>query len=112
LAPGSSTSLTHFLVAYEDATSSWAQVYHTNPSTGTVTLAYSLPKTPKGPYAIAQVDANTFFGKLILEHGREEADLDVWSSTSHARLNRFTIPFPTSNYSLAEFVHPLIPAGF
>ena len=106
MAPSSSTSLTHFLIAYEDTTSSWAQVYHTNPSTGSIALAYSLPKTPKGPYALAQVDANIFFGKITLEHGREQADLDVWGSASHARLTRYTIPFPTSNHSLAEFVPP------
>jgi hypothetical protein len=109
LAPSSSTSLLHFLVAFEDAASSWAQVYHTNPSTGAITLAYSLPKTPKGPYALAQVDANVFFGKVTLEHGREVADLDVWGSTSHARLSQYTIPFPTSNHGLAEFVPRPLP---
>ena len=104
LAPHSSTSLPHFLVSFIDAGSSWANVYHINLSAGSISRAYALPKTPKGTYSLAQVDANIFFAKVILEFGREEADFEVWGSTSHARLNRWTVPFPTSQYGLAGIV--------
>jgi len=79
-------------------------VYHINLSTGSITSAYSLPKGPKGPYSIAQVDANIYFAKVTLEQGRNEADFEVWGSVSHARLARWTIPFPVSTYGVAGFV--------
>jgi hypothetical protein len=106
LAPHSSTSLPHFLVSFNTPQSSSAQVYHINLATGTITTAYSLPKGPKGPYSLAQVDANTFFGKVTVEKGRQQADFEVWGSNSHGRLGQWTIPFPTAQYGIAGFVHP------
>ena len=67
-------------------------------------MAYSLPKSPKGTYSLAQVDANIYFGKVTIELGRNEADFEVWGSASHGRLGRWNVPFPTTQYGAAGIV--------
>src|ERR1700721_1463598 len=104
MGPHSSISVPHVLVSYSHGHSSWGQVYHIDLAKNTISKTFDLPKSLKGTYSLAEVDANIFFAKVAIERDRDEADFEVWSSSSHARLLQWRVPFPSHTYGLAQVV--------
>lgn len=85
-APHVIQSQPHFLVHSRSATHHWAEVYHIDLATGSMTEAYHLPKLPgKGAFSTSSLDANVFFTR----HTDDEVILV--SSISHAVLGRWPV---------------------
>ncbi|KAH0538699.1 hypothetical protein FGG08_004716 [Glutinoglossum americanum] len=102
-APHITRSLPHFLVHYQSETRNWAEVYHINLSTSTVSKAYSLPKLAgPGAFSTSTQDANVFFTR------NTENELLLLSSTSHGVLARWeTASAAAPQDGVAEKEHPL-----
>ncbi|KAL4925169.1 uncharacterized protein BDV17DRAFT_284146 [Aspergillus undulatus] len=84
-APKTLNALPHFLVQYETVTGSWAEVYHIDLATSTVSKAYSLPFF-KGwsIFATGTKDANVYFTRVT------DSETTVVSSVSHGVVGRWT----------------------
>ncbi|KAL4792988.1 hypothetical protein BDV19DRAFT_380464 [Aspergillus venezuelensis] len=84
-APKTLNAQSHFLVHYETESGSWAEVYHIDLATSTVSKAYSLPYL-KGwsVFATGTKDANVYFTRVT------DSETTVVSSVSHGVLARWT----------------------
>lgn len=84
-APHALNSLPHFLVHYETDSSSWAEVYHTDLKSSTVSKAYQLPLVAeKSVFALSNIDANVYFTRIT------DTEISVVSSRSNGILGRWT----------------------
>ena len=64
LAPRSAIASPHFLVHYRAANSHWAEVYHIDAPTGTLTKAFDLPKLGgKGAFSANSQGSNVYFSR-------------------------------------------------
>ena len=64
LAPRSAFASPHFLVHYRAANSHWAEVYHIDAPTGTLTKAFDLPKLGgKGAFSTNSQGSNVYFSR-------------------------------------------------
>ncbi|KAK0513119.1 hypothetical protein JMJ35_004105 [Cladonia borealis] len=64
LAPRSAIAAPHFLVHYRAANSHWAEVYHIDATTGTLTKAFGLPKLGgKGAFSANSQGSNVYFSR-------------------------------------------------
>ncbi|KAF9891221.1 hypothetical protein FE257_004785 [Aspergillus nanangensis] len=80
-------SLPHFLVHYETASGSWAEVYHVDLKSAVASKAYSLPFLQSwSVFATSNVDANVYFTRIT------ESELTIVSSASHGILGRWPLP--------------------
>ncbi|KAL4864106.1 hypothetical protein BDV12DRAFT_176603 [Aspergillus spectabilis] len=94
-APKTLNAQPHFLVQYETASGSWAEVYHVNLASSTVSKAYSLPYLQGwSVFATDTKDANVYFTRVT------ESETTVVSSASHGILGRWSQLF-----SLDRAVH-------
>jgi outer membrane protein assembly factor BamB len=83
--------LPHFLIGYETDSSSWAEVYHIELRTSSVSQAYRLPRVSgKSVFAVSHRAANVFFTRIT------ETEVSVYSSASHGILGRW--PFTKSGH--------------
>jgi hypothetical protein len=83
--------LPHFLVGYETESSSWAEVYHIDLRTSSISQAYRLPRVSgKSVFSVSHRAANVFFTRIT------ETEVSVHSSASHGILGRW--PFIKSEY--------------
>ncbi|KAL5338998.1 hypothetical protein BJX70DRAFT_408445 [Aspergillus crustosus] len=84
-APKTLNALPHFLVQYETATGSWAEVYHVDLATSTVSKSYSLQYLQGwSVFSTDTKDANVYFTRVT------ETETTVVSSASHGILGRWT----------------------
>ncbi|KAL2846445.1 hypothetical protein BJY01DRAFT_234590 [Aspergillus pseudoustus] len=83
-APRSLNAQPHFLVQYETASGSWAEVYHVDLTSTKVSKAYSLPYL-KGwsVFTTSTKDANVYFTRVT------DSETTVVSSASHGILGRW-----------------------
>ncbi|KAL3457194.1 hypothetical protein BJX64DRAFT_280788 [Aspergillus heterothallicus] len=83
-APKALNAQPHFLVQYETASGSWAEVYHVDLTSAKVSKAYSLPYL-KGwsTFTTSTKDANVYFTRIT------ESETTVLSSASHGILGRW-----------------------
>ncbi|KAL2358874.1 hypothetical protein BJ546DRAFT_833761 [Cryomyces antarcticus] len=85
-APHHINSVSHFLVHYQTAKHHWAEVYHIDLRSHTVSKAYDLPRLAgKGVFSTSTSDANVYFTRIT------EDEVIVVSSTSHGALGRWPI---------------------
>lgn len=83
--------LPHFLVSYETDSSSWAEVYHIDLQTLSISQAYRLPRVSgKSIFAVSHRAANVFFTRIT------DTEVSVFSSASHGILGRW--PFTKSGH--------------
>lgn len=94
-APRSPNSLPHFLVHYETDSSSWAEVYHIDLKSSTVSKAYQLPRlSEKSVFATSSKGANVYFTRIT------ESEISVVSSASDKILGRWVPKSPRSERAL------------
>ncbi|GAQ09425.1 hypothetical protein ALT_6746 [Aspergillus lentulus] len=92
--PKKLNSLPHFLVHYETDSSSWAEVYHIDLTSATVSKAYSLPRLQeKSAFATSNIDANVYFTRIT------QSEAVVVSSASHGVLGRWPLQAPTTEHA-------------
>ncbi|KAL9084376.1 MAG: hypothetical protein Q9165_008090 [Trypethelium subeluteriae] len=83
-APHKTSSLPHFLIHYQTRERHWADVFHINLNSASITKAYSLPKLAgRGAFATTTSDANVYFTRIT------EDEFSVVSSASHGILGRW-----------------------
>ncbi|KAL4788717.1 hypothetical protein BJX76DRAFT_344816 [Aspergillus varians] len=83
-APKTLNALSHFLVHYETASGSWAEVYHIDLTSSAVSKAYSLPFLQGwSVFATETKDANVYFTRVT------DSETTVVSSVSHGVLGRW-----------------------
>lgn len=83
--------LPHFLVHYATDLSSWAEVYHIDLQTSSISQAYRLPRVAgRSAFSVSHIAANVYFTRIT------ETEVSVHSSASHGRLGRW--PFTKSVY--------------
>ncbi|KAL1970947.1 hypothetical protein VTN77DRAFT_2781 [Rasamsonia byssochlamydoides] len=83
-APQGLNSLPHFLVHYETDSSSWAEVYHTDLQSSTISKAYQLPRlSEKSVFATSHKAGNVYFTRIT------DSEIIVVSSASHGVLGRW-----------------------
>jgi hypothetical protein len=83
-APHLLQSQPHFLAHYQTLDSHWAEVFHVDLATGSVTKAYSLPKvTGRGAFSTSTQDANVYFTRDT------DSETTLVSSTSDGVLGRW-----------------------
>lgn len=76
-APQNPSSLPHFLVHYETKSKSWAEVYHTDIKSSTVSKRYSLPlMQEKSTFAASNVGSGVYFTRIT------DSSISVTSSES------------------------------
>lgn len=91
-APKTLNALPHFLVQYETASGSWAEVYHVDLKSSTVSKAYSLPFLRGwSAFATSTKDANVYFTRIT------DSETTVVSSASHGVLGRWSQHPPLDN---------------
>ncbi|KAI9711482.1 MAG: hypothetical protein M1820_002045 [Bogoriella megaspora] len=84
IAPHKTHTVPHFLIHYQSNKNHWADVFHVNLNTASITKAYSLPKLAgRGAFATTTSDANVYFTRVT------ESDFSVVSSASHGILGRW-----------------------
>jgi outer membrane protein assembly factor BamB len=84
-APKALNALPHFLVQYETASGSWAEVYHVDLASSTVSKAYSLPFLQGwSVFSTGTKDANVYFTRVT------DSETTVASSVSHGIIGRWT----------------------
>lgn len=94
-APHHLNSLAHFLVHYETASFSWADVFHIDLKDATVSKAYGLPRVQgKSAFATSTRDANVYFSRVT------ESEVSVVSSASEEILARWELKSPLSERPL------------
>lgn len=85
-APRAINSLPHFLVHSQAKAANWADVYHIDINSATISEAYHLPKLAgSGAFSTSEIDANVYFTRNTNE------EVIVVGSTSHAILGRWTV---------------------
>lgn len=85
--------LPHFLVHYEADSASWAEVYHIDLQSSSISQAYQLPRiSEKSVFTASHKDANVFFTRVT------ETEVSVVSSASHGILGRW--PFTKSAHGI------------
>ena len=94
----------YFLLAFNNEYSSWAHIYHTDLASGEINHKFVIEPGAKATFALAQVDANVYLGKVTIEPDHQEAALEVWSSASSERLGLWKTPFPTEDYGAVDVV--------
>lgn len=83
-APQGLNSPPHFLVHYETDSSSWAEVYHTDLKSSTISKAYQLPRlSEKSVFATSHRAANVYFTRIT------DSEITVVSSASDGVLGRW-----------------------
>ena len=83
-APHRTNALSHFLIHYQTSQRHWAEVFHINLNSASITKAYSLPKLAgKGAFATTTSDANVYFTRIT------DDECSVVSSASHGILGRW-----------------------
>ncbi|RDW72508.1 uncharacterized protein DSM5745_07680 [Aspergillus mulundensis] len=83
-APRTLNALPHFLVQYETESGSWAEVYHIDLASSTVSKAYSLPFLQGwSAFSTGTKDANVYFTRVT------ESETTIVSSASHGVLGRW-----------------------
>lgn len=103
-APHLIQSKPHFLVHSQSGTTNWAEVYHIDPTTGTVKQAYHLPKLPgKGAFSTSSVNANVYYTRNTLD------EVILVSSDSHAILGRWSTKDPAGTGSAIHGVSEVVP---
>jgi len=94
-APHKLNALPHFLVLYRTSAGSWAEVYHVDMKTATVTKAYQLPfVSGQSVVATSSIDANVYFTRIT------DSETIVVSSASHGILGRWDLESPSSKRAL------------
>ncbi|PYH98656.1 DUF1620 domain protein [Aspergillus ellipticus CBS 707.79] len=94
-APKKLESLTHFLVHYETESTTWAEVYHINLKSGSVSKAYDLPRLEGwSAFSTSNKDANVYFTRIT------QSETTVVSSASHGILGRWTHQAPPMEQAL------------
>lgn len=94
-APKHLNSLPHFLVLYQTQSTSWAEVYHVNLQSATVSKAYDLPRLEGwSAFSTSTKDANVYFTRVT------QSEVTVVSSASHAILGRWPLQAPPMNHAL------------
>ncbi|KAH1303388.1 hypothetical protein KXW98_004081 [Aspergillus fumigatus] len=92
--PKKLNSLPHFLVHYETDSSSWAEVYHIDLTSATVSKAYSLPRVQeRSAFATSNIDANVYFTRIT------QSEAVIVSSASHGVLGRWPLQAPTTEHA-------------
>lgn len=90
-APHKLNALPHFLVLYRTSAGSWAEVYHVDLTSATVTKAYQLPfVSGESVVATSSIDANVYFTRIT------DSEAIVVSSASHGILGRWNLESPPS----------------
>ncbi|KAL2801065.1 hypothetical protein BJX66DRAFT_321034 [Aspergillus keveii] len=83
-APRALNAQPHFLVQYETASGSWAEVYHVDLTSAAVSKAYNLPYLPGwSVFSTGTKDANVYFTRIT------DSETYVVSSASHGILGRW-----------------------
>ncbi|KAL4821109.1 hypothetical protein BDW67DRAFT_152078 [Aspergillus spinulosporus] len=83
-APKALNALPHFLVQYKTASGSWAEVYHVDLASSTVSKAYSLPFLQGwSVFSTGTKDANVYFTRVT------DSETTVVSSVSHGIIGRW-----------------------
>ncbi|OJD21530.1 hypothetical protein ACJ73_07129 [Blastomyces percursus] len=83
-APRALNAEPHFLVHYATKSKSWAEVYHTDIKSATISRAYRLPTVGESSvFATSTKDANVYFTRVT------KIDISVVSSASHGILARW-----------------------
>ena len=83
-APHQTNSLPHFLIHYQSNQRHWAEVFHINLNSASISRAYSLPKLAgKGAFATTTSAANVYFTRTT------DDEFSVVSSASHGILGRW-----------------------
>jgi ER membrane protein complex subunit 1 len=97
--------LPHFLIHYETDFASWAEVYHIDLKSSSISQAYRLPRiSEKSVFTVSHKDANVFFTRIA------ESEVSVVSSASHGILGRW--PFTKSAHgNLTSAVAEVITKG-
>ncbi|PGH19669.1 hypothetical protein AJ80_03824 [Polytolypa hystricis UAMH7299] len=91
-APHALNSLPHFLVHYKTESKSWAEVYHTDLKSSTISNAYRLPVFQESSaFATSNIDANVYFTRIT------KSEISVVSSASHGILARWTPKNPSKD---------------
>ena len=76
----------HFLAHYASADAHWAEVYHIDLKTSSVSKAYDLPKLQgKGAFTETTVDANVYFIRIM------DDNMILLSSVSHGVLEKWPV---------------------
>ena len=85
-APNKLESLPHFLVHYETASSSWAEVYHIDLKSSSISKMYQLPRVQeRSVFATSNKDANVYFTRIT------DSEMTIVSSASHGVLGRWPL---------------------
>ena len=97
-APHKITSLPHFLIHFQTNERHWAETFHINLNSASITKAYSLPKLAgRGAFATTSSDANVYFTRIT------EDEFSVVSSASHGILGRWPRKGRLSSQHAASF---------
>lgn len=101
-APHKLNSLAHFLVHYRTEAGAWAEVYHVDLKSSSVSKAYQLPYLPgQSVVATSNIEANVYFTRIT------DAEAIVVSSASHGILGRWNLDGPSADrdlHAVAEVV--------
>ncbi|KAE8352152.1 hypothetical protein BDV28DRAFT_6064 [Aspergillus coremiiformis] len=94
-APKKLNSLPHFLVHYQTQSTSWAEVYHVNLQSATVSKAYDLPRLEGwSAFSTSTKDANVYFTRIT------QSEMSIVSSASHGILGRWPLQTPSMERAL------------
>ena len=94
--PCGGDGLPHFLVHLRTKGRQWAEVFHIDLRTGTVSKAYNLPKTQEtSAFSASTVDGNVFFTRVT------DTEVSLYSSSSHGILGRW----PRNSKAFGEPLH-------
>ncbi|PWY90811.1 DUF1620-domain-containing protein [Aspergillus heteromorphus CBS 117.55] len=94
-APKKLESLPHFLVHYETDSTTWAEVYHIDLKSASVSKAYELPRLEGwSVFSTSNKDANVYFTRIT------QSETTVVSSASHGILGRWTHQAPPMEQAL------------
>lgn len=95
-APECLNCLPHFLVHYETDSTSWAEVYHVDLKSSTISKAYQVPRvSEKSVFATSSKGANVFFTRIT------NSGISVFSSASHAILGRWDPKLGTVDHAIS-----------
>ena len=104
-APQSPHALAHFLVHYKTNSRDWAEVFHIDLKSSSISKAYSLPKLigRGGTFSTSIVDANVFFTRVT------GSEVILVSSASHGILGRW--PMTLRDGGIVQAVSEVVPRG-
>ncbi|GKZ21008.1 hypothetical protein AbraIFM66951_010166 [Aspergillus brasiliensis] len=94
-APKKLESLPHFLVHYETESTTWAEVYHIDLKSASISKAYELPRLQGwSVFSTSNKDANVYFTRIT------QSETTVVSSVSHGVLGRWVHQAPPMEQAL------------